>query len=283
MDQQTAQSLSENTLSQGETAVPSLRQPITTSPFGRVVLYSVLSLAIGFVAGFHTPGLLTDTPVTESIVVEQRPQENLKLLEWSSSGVSPTVKERLDYNSLQFSFVTSSSTKDRLREVDTVVFNDQSGKELGRVVSKNISLQINDEGGELLLIAPVAVGNYLKENDGRTIEYAFLSKGKVYGKWNHTLGGGYFVRLDTGFCGKKGEKTLCVETNFNSEKCSLFSKASGNKKIADFERKGLSSGSLDMTVVSKNDSVYAECYTQFGGSLKSSTVDTGSLPEKTQG
>ncbi|MEN9338201.1 MAG: hypothetical protein RIQ41_515 [Candidatus Parcubacteria bacterium] len=39
-------------------ATPPLQTPVSSSPFGRIALYSVLFLAVGFVGGFYTPGLL---------------------------------------------------------------------------------------------------------------------------------------------------------------------------------------------------------------------------------
>ncbi len=52
-----------------------LQAPITSSPFGRVALYSVLFLAVGFVGGFYTPGLLN--PVAEvPVAVQQTDDKN---------------------------------------------------------------------------------------------------------------------------------------------------------------------------------------------------------------
>ncbi len=50
-----------------------LQAPITSSPFGRVALYSVLFLAVGFVGGFYTPGLLN--PVAEVPVAVQQTKD----------------------------------------------------------------------------------------------------------------------------------------------------------------------------------------------------------------
>lgn len=190
-------------------------------------------------------------------------------------GINPTVRDKIDYGSLQFTFTASEDTRQKLLNVNSIDFYNSSGTFLWAIQKDNftIDVEVGCPGDNLIWKLPLSVGEYLKGKKDAFIKYELNNgKNKIFSDWMKKSDP-YEFRLEKILPAPEfGISTkIALNTMLVPGKCDLYNEK--NEKILKMLPENFSNQSVFIKDIPKNTiSVYTICNLSDSSTIKTEAI-----------
>jgi len=208
-------------------------------------------------------------------IVEVWNENIINQIEYDCMGINPTVRNKIDYNSLQFTFTASEDTRQKLLNVNSIDFYNSSGTFLWAIQKDNftIDLEVGCPGNNLIWNLPLSVGEYLKGKKDAFIKYELNNgKNKIFSDWIQKSDPYEFSLEKIIPAPEFGISTkIALNTMLVPGKCDLYNEK--NEKILKMLPENFSNQSVFIKDIPKNTiSVYTICNLSDSSTIKTEAI-----------